>query len=524
LGRAVGKNIPRKGEGAYMNERERLKRLREEVLEWGGELVKPMEAYTDIFKLGRNYIQRTGEEAIPGHPKSNPVGYRRDDGAEHGYFHMFKEDTFEENLRLLQNADFSILSGLAYLGKKNLIARANRMYAMIFDIDGITEKTLVNFLHAASNGVYPLPQYLVLSGHGMHLYYVFDEPIHLFKNTKKQLKDVKFELTKLMWNRYTSTEDKVQYQGINQGFRVIGGKSKVKGVRVEAFRINHHPATIDEMLEYIDQEQLRIDLEKRIKESKMTLEQAREAYPDWYNKQVVPHMMSQAGKEIKTLRVAKNRGWKCHPGLYEWWLKKIEKGATVGSRYYCILSLAAYAQKSGISKEKLREDAYKLLPRFNLIGFGNEFREIDVENALAAYDKDYKELSIDTIVKLTKIEIKKNKRNYKKQKWHLEDIRDVKLKMQEREIPFKNPEGRPEGSKKRKHLKRMDEIEEYVRKHPESTVKQVAEVFNVSMPTEYMVKNYKRLHPESNVTEIAEALGVTRPTVYKYLKEMGENG
>ena len=58
---------------------------------------------------------------------------------------------------------------------------------MIFDLDGVTDKTLNNFLHGAfAADAYPIPNYLILSGHGVHLYYIFEDPVPLFPYIKNE--------------------------------------------------------------------------------------------------------------------------------------------------------------------------------------------------------------------------------------------------------------------------------------------------------------------------------------------------
>ena len=53
----------------------------QDILEkWGAAAVTPMEVYTDIFRLGEGYIQRSDEPA--GEFKANPVGYYKKNGEE----------------------------------------------------------------------------------------------------------------------------------------------------------------------------------------------------------------------------------------------------------------------------------------------------------------------------------------------------------------------------------------------------------------------------------------------------------
>lgn len=428
---------------------------------FGGVEVTALAVYSDIFKLGNNEIQRVGE--VQGVLKGNPLGYFLNKGEQHGSYRVLLEDTFEETLKELQQADFSIMNGITYFGRKNVQEHASKMYCLIIDLDGVTEESLKNFFYAAINEdfrIYPLPNYTILSGSGVHLYYVFEEPISLYPNIKLQLKELKYALTQKIWNKNTTMQhDKIQYQGINQGFRVIGGKTKIPGVKVRAFRTNEHPFSINKLNEYVPEDK-RVDQDKIWKESKMKLETAKKLYPEWYERRVL-------NKEPKGT-------WTCKVDLYNWWLRKIEEGAVFGHRYFCVMCLAIYAVKSGVSKEQVENDAMKLLPFLNSLNAAEPFTENDVISALECYDERYKTFPIDDIVKLSAIQIQKNKRNGRTRKQNMKIVNAMNLVKKElgEEI------GRPN--------------------------------------KENLVKEYIKSNPSASVSEIAMSLGISRTTVYKY--------
>ncbi|MCQ4775521.1 hypothetical protein NE634_17760, partial [Lacrimispora saccharolytica] len=61
----------------------------------------------------------------------------------------------------------------------------------------------------------------------------------MYKHLQDKLREFKYELIAKVWNRYTSTftdREQVQYQGIFQGFRMVGTQSKLgKRYPVKAF-------------------------------------------------------------------------------------------------------------------------------------------------------------------------------------------------------------------------------------------------------------------------------------------------
>ena len=66
----------------------------------------------------------------------------------------------------------------------------------------------------------PRPTYIVGSGTGLHLYFVFERPIPLFRNTVKELECLRRRITWQAWTQGASSlHDNVQYESLFQGFR-----------------------------------------------------------------------------------------------------------------------------------------------------------------------------------------------------------------------------------------------------------------------------------------------------------------
>lgn len=437
---------------------------------WGAVEVSAMDVYSDIFKLSEGYLQTKDEPA--GSYKANPVGYYRYADKDKGHFRILFEDSFEDVLKELQEADdFAILNGITYFGRKNEQEHASKMYAMIFDLDGVDDSKLNNLMSGAINGgAYPVPNYIALSGHGLHLYYIFDEPVALFPYTKIQLKELKYALTEKIWNMYTSNIKKKQFQGINQGFRVIGGHTKVPGVRVRAFRVNDHPFSLRQLCEFVPEEH-RVDEQQLFKESKLTLEQAKRKFPEWYEKVVVQGDRSRTPWDI----AGKVHGDNPY-ALYDWWKRQIFSGTAYGHRYFAIMALAIYGVKNGKSLDEVKADALALIPHMNSLNPDEPFTERDIKVALECYDERYCTFPIKDIEKITGITIKRNIRNGRQQRAHIRYMNNQRA--------FKVEEG---------------------------------ECTNGGRPSKkQIVQQYRAEHPEASVTEVAKALNMSRTTVYKW--------
>ena len=391
------------------------------LIEWGGTEVTAMEVYSDIFQLGKGLIQRSDEE--PGEYKANPLVYYKNDNEEHGHYRILFEDTFTETIEEAQQADFTLINGITYFGRKNVQQHASKMYAMIFDLDSVDDDTVTAFLSGSLvAGAYPCPNYVILSGSGLHLYYIFREPVSLFPNIKLQLKELKYALTDKMWNPYTSREKKPQHQGINQGFRMIGGKTKAGSQEetVRAFKLNSELFTLSELCQYVPAE-FRVDESKLFKESKYTLLDAKEKFPLWYEKVIVQGNKRPMKWDIK----GKVNGDNPY-ALYDWWLRQIKSGATYGHRYFCIMALVIYAVKNDVPYEQVKKDAYELMTFLNALNPKEPFSEEDILSALECYDERYYTFPRKDISKLTAIVIEPNKRNGRKQSQHMKIVNEMR--------------------------------------------------------------------------------------------------
>jgi len=389
-------------------------------------------SFEKVFSyIFRDYIQEEGKVEVD---KYNGIMvYAKNN--EEGKLEFKREMVFKDhkNLSKKLNSDFVIANGILYAGKKNKSKYARYMCAMIIDLDGVESmdnvKELLHLFELKQltegkiNHV-TKPTFLVNSGTGFHLYYVFEKPIPLYGDIPKKLQNLKNQMTRHLWIRGVTektSQSEVQYQPITQGFRVVGSNSKL-GIdrKVRAFKLNDR-FNSDYWNEWIERQAqafrnkdlIPIDLKYT---SKLSLEKAKEKYPEWYQKRIVQG-------EAKGHYIVKR-------ALYDWYKRElIEKERSVeGRRYYRVMCLAIYAKKCGISKEELEQDALRLYERINSEEHNHIFELDDMYAALEMYNDNYYTFPRKSIAALTGYEIKANKRNYRKQEDHLKIsryIRDV---------------------------------------------------------------------------------------------------
>lgn len=420
--------------------------------------VEPVDFYREIFPEGE--LQ---EKGVYSDGKYNGIAVELGEDKTRRFSITNDLDAIND---LLESDNFVIVSPISYVGKRRTSENARFLYALAIDLDGINrEINMIDFFHQINKVEYiPNPTYTVVSGNGLHLYYVFETPIPLFRNIVEQLTNLKNELTRKIWNGYvTDLEDKVQYQSIFQGFRLVGGVTK-NGSRTRAFETGQR-VTIDYLNGFVlnDADKV-IDF---VYKSNLTLAEAKNKYPEWYNKRIEER---------------KPKGtWTCDRAVYDWWKRRLIE-IQEGHRYYGVMCLAIYAKKCGISRKEVEADAFEMVERLDTLTTDeeNHFTREDVLAALELYNDNYITFPIDTISKLTEIRIEKNKRNHRKQQQHLQLARGIRQLKGE-----------------------MGEI-----------------VSGGGRPTaEQAIREWKESHPEGRKADCIRETGLSKPTVYKWWTE-----
>ena len=438
------------------------------------EPVDPFEFYREIFPEGS--FERKGhyEDAkgnaialtVPKKQNSRENGVALEiEGDGRARRHLITDELQE--LGEIQDTDFTIMSPISYFGRQRSGKNARYLYAIVFDLDGVGMPQLRDTLHQMNKDIIPKATFIVNSGTGLHLYYVLTEPVPMYPQNQKTLKELKYALTRQIWNRFTSSIREPQMQGILQGFRVVGSGSKLgRDYPVVAFRFGD-AVELEKLLDYIPDsngEQQRI--QALMRKSRLSLAEAKAKYPDWYERRIVK-------KE--------RRGrWTVKRDLYDWWLHRISDEIKVGHRFYGIMTLAIYAKKCDIDEEELREDAFGLLQRYDDMSVEdiNRFTKDDVVCALEMFNEDYVTFPRDDIAKISGLSMPVNKRNWRKRADHVKLMNFVRDEINGNK-DWRNKNGQPS---------KRGIIFEYMRSHPDVKKK----------------------------TEIARDLQIDRGTVAKY--------
>lgn len=399
------------------------------------------EFYREIFPDNENAGEMHTDFSHP-----NAIYLYRDDQAKGKKIRrriMLNDQWEQDYMDYVEGNSLTLCSGLVYRRRANKLENAQRMNALIFDLDGVGIKELRNlFLRFGGEPQrvrrLPMPTFIVLSGIGLHLYYVFQEPIDLYPNIKVQLKSLKYDLTFRMWD-YGSTSQiqAIQYQSINQTFRMVGSINDKHGTKLVAFRTGER-VSLDYLNAYAKPEN-QVDVNKPFRPSRMTRAEAKEAYPEWYDRVVV-----HGNRRGKQWDIAGKVHGEDPYALYHWWMRQIGeiKG---GHRYFFLMCMAIYAYKCGVSKKQLRKDMYQVFEDLQMVKHENALTEDDIKSALEAYDKEYYNFTIADIEALTDVRIKRNKRNGRKRADHIKLMNFVRDEINGNRN-WQNRDGRPVGS------------------------------------------------------------------------------
>lgn len=373
-----------------------------------------------------------------------------------------------ELYRFIEESEgFCLMSPISYAGKHRTLKNARYLYALCIDVDHLKPNGLRELIHSWTGRPMeyrlPKPTYIVCSGRGLHLYYVFKKAIPLWPNIFQSIADAKTDLTRRLWSSYvTSKWEKPEYESLVQGFRIPGTITKDGGYAL-AFECGEK-VTIEYMNQFLPADKQMTEIYK----TDYTRAQAKALFPDWYKRRV------ENGEP---------RGhWTRHPGIYYNWKEKILDGAVVGHRYNCLENLCSLAVQCNIPPDVLERDCHEVMIKFESMTDDpdNHFEEYDVLCAMKTYhlaDEGAYRRRVEYIAQKTGIHLTPAKRNGRKQEVHLRRIRAL----QKADYPkdeWRNRKGQPSKSS--------------------------------------IVKMWRLAHPDGRKIDCQRETGLSRPTILKH--------
>lgn len=356
----------------------------------------------------------------------NPIAFYQEvvDGQKKNRHRIILKDD-DASLLFISGRKFAIMSPITYVGRNNTQENARYLYALAFDLDGVSLRKHHKMFDLVKRGMMPMPNLIVNSGHGYHLYYLLEDPVPLHPVIVPLLNRLKHGMTNILWNMGTSELEDRQYQSILQSFRLPGTLTKF-GKPIRAFvcpGVDRY--SLEDLNKYLytyklSPEELSVCTGKAKYNPKgVTLSEAERMWPEWYFSRVV-----------QKKRVG--RKWHVNRAVYDWWHNTLLSAGDeikVHHRYWCILTLVIYAVKCDIPRDEVLADALALVPKMDSYTDteDNRFTEDDVHDAMLAYDENYNKWPIKTIEDTTLFRIERNRRNGRKQDVHLKAARAMQI-------------------------------------------------------------------------------------------------
>ena len=423
-------------------------------------------------------------------------------------------DTWEDDyMEYVEQNTKTLCSGLTYRGRANTINNAQRMNALIFDLDGVglaeiqtlffrfdKDSTIVRTL--------PTPTFVVSSGTGLHIYYVFDKPIDLYPNIKLQMKQLKYDLTFRIWEyKATSKNKQIQKHSISQNFRMVGSINEKYGAEIKAYKVGDK-VSLEYINKYIYEEKNRVDITKPFKPTQKTLLEAKDAYPEWYQRVVV-----EGNKKLKKWNIKDKVNGSDPFALYHWWMNQWYK-IRGGHRYFFLMCMVIYACKCDVPKKKLKKDLQIVFENLKNTEHTNALTQDDIDSALETYSKEYYNFTIHDIEELTDVRIERNKRNGRKQEQHMKRI----TLLRDNDYPngeWRNKDGRPSAEQ---------EMVDYLIENPTARKVDVINGTGLSKPTVY--KHYsnalEKAREEIKKNELRKQSELELKELFKYASSLEE--
>lgn len=438
-----------------------------EVSEMGGIPISAIDFYNDLFGQDLE-LSRMPEDYQTGEYGAIAIEIVKKGKERKGKRYTITRGQPELYDLIDNSKNFCMMAAFSYAGKQRTNKNARYCFAMVIEIDDIKPKTgITELFYSWEREKIPMPKptYVVCSGTGIHLYFVFERPIPMYREIFEKLWDTKKVFTQLFWaSTITDSWQKPQYESLNQGFRIVGTCCKDPKVRTMAFKIGDK-VTCEYLYEHVPP-----ILSAFLKKVPVRLAEAKEKWPDWYEKRIEQKMPKST--------------YFRHPGIYYNWLQKIYIGAVVGHRYNCLENLCSLAVQCQIPSEEVEKDCREVAAYFESLTItpDNHFTEYDVICALKTYYKGTETAflrKIEYISRKTGIPLIPNVRKGQTQAEHLEDARSIR------------------DNKQRRKGRKWDDN-------------------NGRKPKNMVVWGWRQAHPEGRKNDCYHETGISRTTITKW--------
>lgn len=373
--------------------------LRDFCIENGGEYnISPLDYYCDLYNNDEEYLSGKKEEkGKNGDMKEIPFCYKLGDSirkAPNGIDEVLQIAIFRKSTEIA-------LFPASYYNwplQKNL----KDFYAIVIDLDGVSAADLYCLLKLEMKRL--LPTYIVNSGSGVHLVYVFEKPIVAYKYRHKYIKMMIADIGDFFKKARYGYKIDPNSKSLVHPYRVIGSQTKL-GQNCVVFRTGKR-WSVDKMLKKLN---IKTDVFKEKTARKTTA--TKKATPQKYD------------NVVETPKGNKN-----FYNFFSLQMTNVEEG----HRYLALFALAVVAYKCRVSREEVEDLMGALIDVYNRRGDEKVVRDYEIKKAMKGYSSKYVKVSSKQLEEWSGIEFPRRSVKRRpvgqrlKRKEHLEVARAVK--------------------------------------------------------------------------------------------------
>ena len=238
-----------------------------------------------------------------------------------------------------------LLGGTSYFNEFISKATAKNIYTLIIDMDnvysGVLQRAFELDWRREGGEPVPMPTYIVNSGTGLHLYFVFDRPLPCYKSQMAQIDQMYRRLAVLETTKRIFLPSRPSVQWFGQDFRMAGGNGK-NGWRNTCFRVGER-WNADKLAEAVGLSGVHFNHagdQKRKGKKNIQKDGNGKPYP-------------------------KRKGYYLNARVYESSVERCEGETKEGNRYTSMCALSVLAWKCRIPRERLEKDLHALLVPYN---------------------------------------------------------------------------------------------------------------------------------------------------------------
>lgn len=323
--------------------------LREFCIENGGEYnISPLQYYNDLYN--------NDEEYINGKKEKIPFCYKTDDGikkAVNGIDEVIQIAMFRDDIAIFPASYYN------WPLQKNL----SDFYAIVIDLDGVSAADLFCLLKLEMKRL--LPTYIVNSGGGVHLVYVFEKPIVAYKYRHESIKKMIAGIGNLFKKARYGYKIDPNSKSLVHPYRVVGSQTKLSQTCV-VFRTGKR-WSVDKMLKKLN---IKTDVfkEKTARKTTATKKATQQKYDN----------------VVETPKGNKN-----FYNFFSLQMTNVEEG----HRYLALFSLAVVAYKCRVSRKEVEDLIGALVDVYNRREDEKVVRENEIKKAMKGYSSKYVKVS-----------------------------------------------------------------------------------------------------------------------------------